>query len=94
MRSVKRQDLLSKFVRCVDNIDLIFLEGRVLFSRASETECLCSAMLSHVYEMKHVRLIYSSSPLLLVIVDTTAAPAMQSAALFLFANYYSRYRMC
>ena len=30
----------------------------------------------------------------LVIVDTTAAPAMQSAALFLFANYYSRYRMC
>ena len=30
----------------------------------------------------------------LVIVDTTAAPVMQSAALFLFANYFSRYRMC
>ena len=28
----------------------------------------------------------------LVIVHTTAAPVMQSAALFLFANYHSRYR--
>ena len=31
---------------------------------------------------------------ILVIVHTTAAPARQSAALFLFANYYSGYRTC